>query len=77
MRIYHTYRALKGLDANCLGYISAAAHFAAAAPAAQTAPAAQAGAVADGTALSPLQYAIVKGMRDRAGEITRGGKWLP
>lgn len=72
MRVYHTYRALKGLDANCLGYISAAAHFAAAAPAAQTAPAAQAGAVADGTALSPLQYAIVKGMRERAGEITRG-----
>ena len=69
MRVYHTYRALKGLDANCLGYISAAANFAAAVPAAQTAPAAQAGAA--GTALSPLQYAIVKGMRERAGEITR------
>ena len=73
MRVYHTYRALKGLDANCLGYIGAAAHFAAAVPAAQAAPAAQAGTETDGAALSPLQYAIVKGMRERAGEITRAG----
>ncbi|MBQ8439502.1 MAG: dihydropteroate synthase, partial [Clostridia bacterium] len=69
MKTYYAYRALKGLDPNCAAYIEASQGFAAAVPAptANVAPLAQASAD-DAT---DLQRAIGKGMREKAGELTR------
>ncbi len=65
MKTYHTYRALKGLDPNCEAYIAASAQFASVAPTA-TPPTASVTA----HAASDLQHAILKGLKDKAGEIT-------
>ncbi len=67
MKTYYTYRALCGMDPNCEAYIAASAQFATATPAANV-PAATA-SVSD-KAASDLQHAIVKGLKDKAGEIT-------
>lgn len=61
-KVYHSYKALNGLDPNCEGYIQAAASFAAA-------PAAPTAAASPLTAASELQQAIVRGMKDKAGEM--------
>ncbi len=61
MKTYYSYRALKGLDANCARYIEAAQGFApAAVPDAQKAQ--------DN---SDLQYAIIKGFKDKSAQITK------
>ncbi|MBQ4612240.1 MAG: homocysteine S-methyltransferase family protein [Clostridia bacterium] len=66
MRTYYAYKALKGLDENCEDYISAADSFAdAPTPTTVVAPK---GAATYG---SDLQHAIVKGLKDRAAELTR------
>ena len=62
-KVYHSYKALAGLDPNCEGYIRAAESFAAA-----TAPA-QAVTTSPLTAASELQQAIVRGLKDKAGEM--------
>lgn len=65
MKTYYTYRALKGLDDNCSDYIENADSFAAvAAPATEAAPKATA------NFSSELQHAVIKGFKDRAGELT-------
>jgi len=65
MRTYYAFRALRGLDENCAGYIDFAASYVPAAAATQ--PAAQAPVEADGSA---LQKAIVRGLKEQAAELT-------
>lgn len=66
MKTYFTYRALKGLDTNCAEYIEAAKFFssAAAAPAVIESK-------TDRHADSALGTAVIKGFKDRAGELTK------
>ena len=66
MKTYYTYRALKGLDTNCAEYISNADSFVACTAAVTTK---KADSPADIS--SALQTAIIKGLKDRAGEITK------
>ena len=66
MRTYYAYKALKGLDENCEDYIGAADSFADA-PTPTTVVAPKGAATYD----SDLQHAIVKGLKDRAAELTR------
>ena len=69
MKTYYTYRALRGLDANCAQYMEAAAGFATA-----TAPAASESVNAPAPTLecsaSELQTAIIKGRKDKAAALT-------
>ncbi len=65
-KTYHTYMALKGHDPNCAAYIAAAEQFIPAATA--TTPAATGAPEVTG---SELQQAIVKGLAERAGAITK------
>ncbi len=60
MKTYHAYRLLAGLDENCADYIAAAEDFAAAPTAAAAADSGE-----------TLRGAIIKGLRDKAGEITK------
>ena len=68
-KTYYTYRALRGLDANCAQYVEAAAGFAATVSPAST-------AVTDAPAKPPeaygseLQTAIIKGLKDKASSLT-------
>ncbi len=66
MKTYYTYNALKGLDPNCADYIAHADEFTASAPTQITT--AQSG---DTQYASELQYAIIKGFKDKASEITK------
>ena len=66
MKTYYTYKALAGLDENCSEYISVADSFAQTEVQSQTAAEAKDAQEAG----SELQKAIVKGFKDRAGEIT-------
>lgn len=68
MKTYYAYRALKGLDKNCAGYIGAADSFAPAAFA--PAPPPEAPKSAD-EHCSELQHAVIKGFKDRAGELAK------
>jgi len=63
MRAYYTYRALKGLDENCSDYIGAAESFAT--TGAQTTASAEKGNAAY---TSDLSEAIIRGLRDKAGQ---------
>lgn len=65
MKTYYTYKALKGLDANCAEYIGAADSFAVSLPAA-SAPAEKAAEPSG----SELQRAVAKGLKDKAAELT-------
>lgn len=62
MKTYYAYKVLKGLDENCAAYIAAAQSFGEAASASPT-PAAEDG--------SGLQYAIVKGRKEKAAALTK------
>ncbi len=64
MRTYYTYRALTGLDGMCLEYISKAESFATELKAAETAKETSRDA-------ERLDAAIVKGLREKAAELTR------
>lgn len=68
MKAYHAYLALSGNDDNCAEFIS----FAASLPdSSQIAPSAtKSSAAADAISSSELEDAIVKGLRDRAAELT-------
>ena len=70
MRTYHTYRALKGLDESFAGYIRYAETLPAAAPAAGqgSTPAPAKKTAAEGA--TPLQKAIVKGLKEQAATLT-------
>ena len=66
MKTYYAFRALSGLDENCAEYISAAESFNIATAVPQT--------VKDKSTeefSSELQRAIIKGFKERAGEVTR------
>ena len=69
MKTYYTYNALSGLDENCAAYIGASDSFAAVPSPGTAAPAAAARTTEDFS--SELQRAVVKGLRDRAADITR------
>ncbi|MBE6714856.1 MAG: homocysteine methyltransferase [Ruminococcaceae bacterium] len=66
MKTYHAYRALKGLDENCAGYIENADSFALSADTASG----SAGHISE-EGLPELQRAIIKGFKDMAGETTK------
>ena len=66
MQTYYTYNALKGLDPNCAAYMEAAARFAE--PAAAAPAPTQAKPKEEGSA---LKRAIVRGLKEQAGELTR------
>jgi len=62
MKTYHTHNALKGLDENCSAYIEAASSFV---------PAPVSAMVPDNTKTSDLQYAIIKGFKEKSAEFTK------
>ncbi len=68
MKTYHTYRALRGLDGNCAAYIRFAEGLPA--PTAGTAPFPAASAPSAAEGASPLQRAVVKGLREEAARLT-------
>ncbi len=65
MKAYYAYRALKGLDANCAEYIANAQNFVTST--AQSSAAMHSNEVNG----SELQYAICKGVREKASQITK------
>ena len=78
MKTYYAYNALKGYDENCSEYISAAQSFTTdSAQSANTSSAATAMPAVQSPSdtydyKSELQRAIIKGFKEKAGEITRG-----
>ena len=67
MKTYYSYRALKGLDDNCAEYIKASEGFAVASVASAGAAPVSVSAESFG---SELQEAIIRGLKDKAGELT-------
>ncbi len=65
MKTYYTYNALAGLDPNCETYIAQSAQFAVTSTVQTSAPT----AASEETA-SALQHAILKGFKEKAGQIT-------
>ena len=65
MKTYYTYRALRGLDVNCADYIANASSFVSGEPA-------QAGLPKTAEEYgSELQRAVIKGFKEKAGELTK------
>ncbi|MBQ5816510.1 MAG: homocysteine S-methyltransferase family protein [Oscillospiraceae bacterium] len=64
MKVYYTYNALKGLDSNCNEYIGAAGSFV------TEEKAANAPQNVSDQSYSDCQYAIIKGFKEKAAEIT-------
>lgn len=64
MKVYYTYNVLKGLDSNCSEYIGAAGSFVTEEKAANAPQ-----SVSD-QSYSDCQYAIIKGFKEKAAEIT-------
>lgn len=65
MKTYYTYQALKGWDDNCVAYIRESASFAVA-----VAPATTGVSASAEDPRSELQRAVIKGLKEKAGEIT-------
>ena len=64
MKVYHSFRALRGMDANCADYIAFASGLTTqtvAGAAGRTAPAAD--------TAEPLKHAVIKGLKDKAGAL--------
>ncbi|MBQ8310948.1 MAG: homocysteine S-methyltransferase family protein, partial [Clostridia bacterium] len=68
MKTYYTYRALSGLDENCADYIGVADTFGTASV--QSASVVQVTQRVQNE-ISELQHAVVKGLADKAGELTK------
>ena len=66
MKVYYTYKALKGLDENCTEYIETADSFASVPPTVS----AEVPKKDTVTSASELQRAIIKGFKEKAGELT-------
>ena len=66
MKTYYAYRALKGLDENCAEYIGSAESFVV-----TVTPAAAAALKTTEEYSSELQHAVIKGFKDKAGELTK------
>ena len=72
MNVYHAYNALHDLDENCMEYITYAGNLPVATPAAQSAaPSSKQPDGNDKGNLTPLQNAIVRGLKDQAGALTK------
>ncbi len=87
MKTYYTYKVLKGMDENCAAYIEAAESFAplgtvavgngnanavsAAGPDVAVGGSQAVGVNSNAAGSSDLQYAVIKGMKDRAAELTK------
>ncbi len=81
MNVYHAFKALHDLDPNCTDYITYAQNLPTMAPTtgasaganvgASGSAAAGAGASGGDAQVSPLQNAIIRGMKEQAGKITR------
>ncbi|MBP5187309.1 MAG: homocysteine S-methyltransferase family protein, partial [Clostridiales bacterium] len=77
MNVYHAFRALHNMDENCMDYINYAQNLPAptmTAPAAGAAPAAGGEAAASGSGEGPsseLQKAIVRGLKEKTGSLTK------
>lgn len=65
MKVYYTYMALKGLDENCAEYIANADTFAVSVPQVVTTE------KSTEEFSSELQYAVIKGFKDKASDITK------
>lgn len=71
MKTYYAFKALKGLDENCADYIKASENFPSVSlPSAAATPSATPSGN-EKTASSELQYAIIKGLKESSGEITK------
>ena len=75
MKVYYAYRALRGLDDNCAAYIGFAATLPTPAagqgtPGGTSATAHGAEAASRGEARTPLQAAVIKGLREQAAALT-------
>ena len=70
LKTYYSYKALKGLDPNCADYIDNSDLFTAVQPIQQKNVTAEVGTANENYG-SELQYAIIKGLKDRAAEITK------
>ena len=66
LKTYYTYKALKGLDENCAEYIGAADLFTS-----TVTPIGEPAKKAEAEQTSELQYAVIKGFKERAAELTR------
>ena len=66
MKTYYAYRALKGLDENCAEYIGSAESFVV-----TVTPVAAAAPKTTEEYSSELQHAVIKGFKDKAGELTK------
>ena len=64
MKIYHSFRALRGMDANCADYIAFASGLTTQAVASGAAVTASAPDAAE-----PLKHAVIKGLKDKAGAL--------
>ncbi len=75
MNVYHAYKALHDLDPNCTEYITYAQSLPTLAPAgasgAQTQAAPAPGSTASEAPVSPLQNAVIRGLKEQAGNITK------
>ena len=70
LKTYYSYKALKGLDPNCADYIDNSDLFTSVQPIQQKNSTAEVGTSNENYG-SELQYAIIKGLKDRAAEITK------
>ncbi|MBQ3172480.1 MAG: homocysteine S-methyltransferase family protein [Mailhella sp.] len=64
MKIYHSFRALRGMDANCADYIAFASGLTT-----QTVAGGAAGTAPTPDAAEPLKHAVIKGLKDKAGVL--------
>ena len=75
MKTYYTYKALKGMDENCAEYVGVADLLVPTVAAGTGGQATNSNHAATGsnaiTGATELQYAVIKGMKDRAAELTK------
>ena len=64
MKIYHSFRALRGMDANCADYIAFASGLTT-----QTVAGGAAVTASAPDAAEPLKHAVIKGLKDKAGAL--------
>ncbi len=70
MKVYHSYRALSGLDDNCADYICFASSLPQKAPVIAPISPTATSAPNDDAVSSELQHAIIKGLKERAAQLT-------
>ena len=68
MKVYHSFRALRGFDANCADYIAFASGLSTQTMTAAAGPASAASGIAAET-FEPLKHAVIKGLKEKAGTL--------